>query len=429
MNYKYYNPRKAALDTARELLTGALNAAVADGSLPEAPLPEFIVEIPADVKNGDIASNAAMAGARAFHKAPRQIAQAIVDHLNLEGSLFDRVEIAGPGFINLFLGAHWFTSVLQAAATEPEYGRTDGGAGKRYNVEFVSANPTGPMHMGNARGGALGDCLAACLDWAGYDVTREFYINDAGNQIQKFGKSLAIRYLQLYKGEEAVPLPEECYQGADIIARAKEFAEIHGDSYVDKDFEELKDALIADALPKNIAGLQRDLGKYRITYDVWFHESDLHKSGAVDDVIKILMDKGACYKAVGGEYGEFYKKYFVETKENVIFDVGISSEDEEDRFIPIALGGRQWYNIHGKISIILDDTESLTLVYRNRKTGEEEREVVKLHGIPKRPNKTSKFSVEVEFENPHHGAFIIKDVGFGKLFPTTNKIYRKEFDV
>ena len=142
-----------------------------------------------------------------------------------------------------------------------------------------------------------------------------------------------------------------------------------------------------------------------------------------------IYTKGACYKAVGGEYGEFYKKYFVETKENVIFDVGISSEDEEDRFIPIALGGRQWYNIHGKISIILDDTESLTLVYRNRKTGEEEREVVKLHGIPKRPNKTSKFSVEVEFENPHHGAFIIKDVGFGKLFPTTNKIYRKEFDV
>ena len=300
MNYKYYNPRKAALDTARELLTGALNAAVADGSLPEAPLPEFIVEIPADVKNGDIASNAAMAGARAFHKAPRQIAQAIVDHLNLEGSLFDRVEIAGPGFINLFLGAHWFTSVLQAAATEPEYGRTDGGAGKRYNVEFVSANPTGPMHMGNARGGALGDCLAACLDWAGYDVTREFYINDAGNQIQKFGKSLAIRYLQLYKGEEAVPLPEECYQGADIIARAKEFAEIHGDSYVDKDFEELKDALIADALPKNIAALKRDLGKYRIDYDVWFHESTLHESGAVLAVVDKLLELGACYKAEDG---------------------------------------------------------------------------------------------------------------------------------
>ncbi|MCI6082870.1 arginine--tRNA ligase [bacterium] len=300
MNYEYYNPRKAALDAARELLTGAAKSAMSAGTLPEAELPDFIVEIPGDVKNGDIASNLAMAGARAFHRAPRQIAQAIVDRLDLTGSPFDRVEIAGPGFINLFLGQAWFTDVLRAACSVAEYGRTRTGEGKRYNVEFVSANPTGPMHMGNARGGALGDCLAACLDWAGYDVTREFYINDAGNQIQKFGKSLAIRYLQLYKGEEAVPLPEECYQGADIVERAKEFAAVHGDSFVDRDFEELKQALIDDALPKNIAGLQRDLGKYRIEYDVWFHESDLHKSGAVDEVIRLLMDKGACYRAEDG---------------------------------------------------------------------------------------------------------------------------------
>ena len=300
MNYEYYNPRKAALDAARELLTGAAKSAMSAGTLPEAELPDFIVEIPGDVKNGDIASNLAMAGARAFHRAPRQIAQAIVDRLDLTGSPFDRVEIAGPGFINLFLGQAWFTDVLRAACSVAEYGRTRTGEGKRYNVEFVSANPTGPMHMGNARGGALGDCLAACLDWAGYDVTREFYINDAGNQIQKFGKSLAIRYLQLYKGEEAVPLPEECYQGADIVERAKEFAAVHGDSFVDRDFEELKQALIDDALTKNIAGLQRDLGKYRIEYDVWFHESDLHKSGAVDEVIQLLMDKGACYRAEDG---------------------------------------------------------------------------------------------------------------------------------
>ncbi|MDD5858518.1 MAG: arginine--tRNA ligase [bacterium] len=300
MNYEYYNPRKAALDAARELLTGAAKSAMSAGTLPEAELPDFIVEIPGDVKNGDIASNLAMSGARAFHRAPRQIAQAIVDRLDLTGSPFDRVEIAGPGFINLFLGQAWFTDVLRAACSVAEYGRTRTGEGKRYNVEFVSANPTGPMHMGNARGGALGDCLAACLDWAGYDVTREFYINDAGNQIQKFGKSLAIRYLQLYKGEEAVPLPEECYQGADIVERAKEFAAVHGDSFVDRDFEELKQALIDDALPKNIAGLQRDLGKYRIEYDVWFHESDLHKSGAVDEVIRLLMDKGACYRAEDG---------------------------------------------------------------------------------------------------------------------------------
>ena len=318
MDYQNYNPRLAALTEARTLLTNAAKAAMADGTLPEADPPDFIVEIPADVKNGDVASNLAMTGARAFRKAPRQIAEAITAKLDLTDTLFSRVEIAGPGFINLFLGQAWFTSVLRAACQNPEYGRTNAGAGKRYNVEFVSANPTGPMHMGNARGGALGDCLSACLDWAGYDVTREFYINDAGNQIEKFGKSLAIRYLQLYKGEEACPLPAECYQGADIIQRAKEFAEVHGDAYVNADFEELKKAIVADALPKNIAGLQRDLGKYRIQYDVWFHESDLHKSGAVQAVVDKLLETGACYKAEDGAImyrsAQYAAKYGVANK-------------------------------------------------------------------------------------------------------------------
>ena len=313
MDYKNYNPRAAALAQARTLLTDAVKAAVADGTLPEAALPDFIVEIPADVKNGDIASNVAMAGARAFHKAPRQIAEAITAKLQLDGSLFDRFEVAGPGFINLFLGQDWFTSVVRAAVANPEYGRTDAGAGKKYNVEFVSANPTGPMHMGNARGGALGDCLAAVLDWSGYDVTREFYINDAGNQIQKFGKSLAVRYLQKYCGEEAYPLPAECYQGGDIKVLAGEFAELNGDKYVaackgmdgetlfeSEAFAALKDALVAYALPKNIAALKRDLGKYRIDYDVWFHESTLHESGAVMAVVDKLLELGACYKAEDG---------------------------------------------------------------------------------------------------------------------------------
>ncbi len=300
MNYHHYNPRQAALAEARALLEKAAAAAMAAGALPEAELPAFIVEIPADVKNGDVAANLAMAGARVFRKAPRQIAEAIVGALDLTGSLFERAEIAGPGFINLFLGSGWFTGVLRAACSESDYGRTDGGAGKRYNVEFVSANPTGPMHMGNARGGALGDCLAACLDWAGYEVTREFYINDAGNQIEKFGKSLAVRYLQLYKGEEACPLPAECYQGADIVAHAKNFAAEHGDAYVDGDFEQLKKDITAFALPQNIEGLQRDLGKYRIRYDVWFHESDLHAAGAVQAVVDKLLQSGACYKAEDG---------------------------------------------------------------------------------------------------------------------------------
>ena len=327
MNYHHYNPRAAALENARALLENAAAAAMASGALPQAELPAFIVEIPADVKNGDVASNLAMAGARAFRKAPRQIAEAIVGALDLSGSLFDRAEIAGPGFINLFLGSGWFTGVLRAACSEPEYGRTDGGAGKRYNVEFVSANPTGPMHMGNARGGALGDCLAACLDWAGYDVTREFYINDAGNQIEKFGKSLAIRYLQLYKGEDACPLPEECYQGADIMEHAKNFAAEHGDAYVDGDFEQLKKDITAFALPKNIEGLQRDLGKYRIRYDVWFHESDLHAAGAVQAVVDKLLETGACYKGEDGAI--LYKSAQYAAKYGVVNKKKTDSGEEE----------------------------------------------------------------------------------------------------
>ena len=317
--FEHYNPRQAALAEARALLTQAAQAAMEAGDLPAAELPAFIVEVPADSKNGDIASNIAMAGARTWHKAPKMIAEALLAHLpSLGGSCFTKAEVAGPGFINLFLAPAFWAGVVMAACASSHYGKTDYGQGKKYNVEFVSANPTGPMHMGNARGGALGDCLSACLDWAGYDVTREFYINDAGNQIEKFGKSLAIRYLQLYKGEEACPLPAECYQGADIIQRAKEFAEVHGDAYVNADFEELKKAIVADALPKNIAGLQRDLGKYRIQYDVWFHESDLHKSGAVQAVVDKLLETGACYKAEDGAImyrsAQYAAKYGVANK-------------------------------------------------------------------------------------------------------------------
>ena len=231
--YQNYNPRQTALDEARALLTAAAKAAMADGALPEAELPTFIVEIPADVKNGDIASNIAMAGARTWRKAPKMIADALIAHLPaLDGGVFAKVEVAGPGFINLFLAPSFWAGVVLGACSNKEYGRTDHGKGAKYNVEFVSANPTGPMHMGNARGGALGDCLAAVLDWSGYDVTREFYINDAGNQIQKFGKSLAVRYLQQFCGEEAYPLPAECYQGGDIKVLAGEFAETNSTLYL-----------------------------------------------------------------------------------------------------------------------------------------------------------------------------------------------------
>ena len=335
MNFQNYNPRAALLAEARTMLTMAANAAMADGTLPKAELPAFITETPADPKNGDVAGNLAMAGARVWRKAPRAIAEAIVSHLpDLTDTVFDRVEIAGPGFLNFYASDGWLTGVVLAATENPEYGRTDAGQGKKINVEFVSANPTGPMHMGNARGGALGDGIAACMDWAGYDVTREFYINDAGNQIQKFGKSLAVRYLQLFVGEDACPLPAECYQGGDIVAHAEHFRAEHaaevadavetcktlsGDALYDSAaFAALKDALVDFALPQNIEGLQRDLGKYRIQYDVWFHESDLHKSGAVQAVVDKLLETGACYKAEDGaimyKSAQYAAKYGVANK-------------------------------------------------------------------------------------------------------------------
>ena len=299
MDYKNYNPRAAALAQARTLLTDAVKTAVADGTLPEAALPDFIVEIPADVKNGDIASNVAMAGARAFHKAPRQIAEAITAKLQLDGSLFDRFEVAGPGFINLFLGQDWFTSVVRAAVANPEYGRTDAGAGKKYNVEFVSANPTGPMHMGNARGGVLGDTLANILRRDGCDTWKEFYVNDAGNQIHKFAVSIQARYLQLLLGEEKVPFPEDGYHGDDIRELAQAFYDLHGDQYRDVEEAQRLEALAAFGLERNIPKMQADLRRYGIEYDQWFFESSLHTSGYVAETVGLLTEKGWTYEKDG----------------------------------------------------------------------------------------------------------------------------------
>ena len=293
------NPILDAKEAAAALVDAAFQRAVAAGELPDAPLPAYVVEIPADITHGDFAANAAMVGAKALRRAPRQIAQAICGHLELEGSPFQRVEIAGPGFINFFLGPQWFADVVRSVRQRGEdYGRSDYGKGEKIQVEFVSANPTGPMHMGNARGGALGDGLASALDWAGYQVTREFYVNDAGNQVEKFGASLEARYLQLYLGEEAVPFPEDGYHGEDITQRARQFAQLHGDAYVQADSEARKKALVEFALPLNIEKLRTDLERYRITYDVWFRESTLHPD-AVNAAIQKLADRGMTYEKEG----------------------------------------------------------------------------------------------------------------------------------
>ncbi len=284
----------------KEVIMAAMGRGVADETLPANAAPAFAIETPADPSHGDFASNVAMVSAKAFHLPPRKIAEILCERMDFTGTYIERVEVAGPGFINFFVSRRYFSDVLRGIhADGDEYGKSDYGKGKRVMVEFVSANPTGPMHMGNARGGALGDCLAAVLQHAGYYVEREFYVNDAGNQIQKFALSLDIRYQQIFKGEDAVELPEDSYHGSDIIDLAKEFADIHGDEYINKSEEERRTALVDYALPKNIAKMKSDIAKYRIEYDTWFLESTLHESGEVAEVIDILTKKGLTYEKEG----------------------------------------------------------------------------------------------------------------------------------
>ena len=287
---------QSATDQLQSLIKDSLKRAMEQGILPENEIPEFIIEIPADKAHGDFATNVAMISARAFRMPPRKIAEIITDNLDIADSYFDKYEIAGPGFINFFLGTHWFSDVLhEVIAAGDDYGKTTFGQNKKVMVEFVSANPTGPMHIGNARGGAIGDGIASVLEWAGYQVSREFYVNDAGNQINKFALSLEVRYLQLFQDD--IEMPEDAYHGADITAHAKAFAEINGDKYVDVPSDIRRQALVSYALPLNIAGLEEDLKKYRIVYDNWFRESTLHQNGEVDKVIELLKSKGCTYEA------------------------------------------------------------------------------------------------------------------------------------
>ena len=300
---------------AKELVMKAMGELVADGTFPAEPVPAFNTEIPADSKNGDVSTNAAMVCARPFRNNPRKIAEAIVSKIDLNGSYFARCEVAGPGFINFFYSTEWYATVVATVLEHKEkYGETDLGAGKSVLVEFVSANPTGPMHIGNARGGAIGDCLASVLEKAGYEVAREFYINDAGNQIEKFKTSLEVRYLQIYKPE--TELPEDAYKGQDIIDHANAFNEIYGDKYVNADSEERRQALCDFALPKNIQKLHDDLGKYRIQYDKWFNESTLHKDGSVQRVIEQLKASGHTYEKDGALW--FKTTEFGDEKDRVL---------------------------------------------------------------------------------------------------------------
>ena len=287
------NMIQRAKDQIAELTRAAYAAAAAEGALPAGVETPVAVEIPKDTANGDYTTTFCLAAAKAMRKSPRDVAQALIARMRFDDTYFTGVEVAGPGFLNFRLGDKWYAEVLAAVDAErADYGRGEGLRGKKYMVEFVSANPTGPMHMGNARGGVLGDTLASVLDWCGAEVWREFYVNDAGNQIEKFAKSIEARYLQLIQGEDAVEFPEDGYHGDDIRELAEAFREKHGDSYVNCEVEKRHADMARFGLDVNLPKMRSDLARYGIEFDEWFYESSLHESGYVAESVQALRDAG-----------------------------------------------------------------------------------------------------------------------------------------
>jgi len=295
--------REKIEESLRKMIAAAVDAAVAEGAFPVESLPEIQLEVPREEQFGDYSTNIAMQLPKQARKAPRVIAEAIVAHLDTAGTYVEKADIAGPGFINFHLDPSWHYEVIADIEERgDDYGRTTGHAGQTYNLEFVSANPTGPMHMGNARGGAIGDILAEIAAWTGYDVTREFYVNDAGNQIAKFGDSLDARFLQLM-GQD-VPFPEDGYQGADIRVHMEEYIAAQGGEDACKDLleqtpEARKKIFVDYALKKNLAGMHADMARYGVHYDVWFSEQSLYDDGEIKSALKMLEDRGATYEKEG----------------------------------------------------------------------------------------------------------------------------------
>ena len=308
-----------------DIVNKAVSELVKSGELPDGEMREYKTEVPADRKNGDFSANVAMVNSKVWSMPPRKSAELIAEKLDLDGTYFEKVTVAGPGFMNFYLSDRYYSDILTDILKKGDaYGRSNFGRSEKVLVEFVSANPTGPMHMGNARGGALGDCLAAVLDYAGYDVSREFYINDAGNQIDKFGLSLDVRYKQHFLGEEAVELPEDSYHGDDIRVLAEEFASEYGDRYLSESEEVRRKALVDYALPKNIANMKAAMEKYRIIYDTWFNESILHNDGEVKDTIDEMTNRGLTYEKDGALW---YKNIQVQTE--ILKAQGKSDEEIE----------------------------------------------------------------------------------------------------
>ncbi len=284
-------------DKLRDAITGAIEAAVADESLPAVSIRDFEIGTPPQPDMGDFACNVALTMAREAKMAPRDVARTVIDHLPDDLEL-ERVEVAGPGFINFFLGSQWLYEALRGCLRQQaEHGRSDSGAGRKVQVEFVSANPVGPLHIGNARGGPYGDVLSNLLAFTGHEVEREYYVNDGSDntQLLAFGRSLRLRYLELVG--EPIDFPEELYQGEYIVDYARDLLEEHGETLRDAPDAPEGWRQFADlVLPRVLGGLRKDLEDFGITFDVWFSERHLHESGAVRREIDRLLDAGVAYE-------------------------------------------------------------------------------------------------------------------------------------
>ncbi|EHL2541468.1 arginine--tRNA ligase, partial [Listeria monocytogenes] len=269
--------------------------------LEEAEVPEILLEVPKDKKHGDYSTNIAMQLARVAKKAPRQIAESIVPELKKDNKLIKEVEIAGPGFINFYLDNAYLTDLVPVILTEDKkYGESDFGKGEKFQIEFVSANPTGDLHLGHARGAAIGDSLANIMNMAGFDVSREYYINDAGNQINNLVLSAEARYFEALGLESE--FPEDGYRGADIISLGKDLAAKYGDKYVNASEEERRSVFRVDALAFETGKLRADLEEFRVSFDEWFSETSLYEENKVLPALERLRENGYIYEQDGATW-------------------------------------------------------------------------------------------------------------------------------
>jgi arginyl-tRNA synthetase len=304
------------LEKVKDAIVEEMKEAVVKAGMAEREqIPNFILEVPKDKTHGDFATNIAMQLARVAKKAPRQIAEGIAGNFDAAKVSVSRLEIAGPGFINLFMDSKYLYDVIsQVIAMGEDYGRTDYGKGTRIQVEFVSANPTGSLHLGHARGAAVGDALCNVLDRAGFDVSREYYINDAGNQIANLAKSIEARYMQAL-GQD-FPMPEDGYHGQDIIEFGRELAKEEGNRFVSMSEDERFQYFRSYGLKRELAKLKRDLADFGVEFDVWFSETSLYESGAVEQAVDTLRDRGYVYEQDGATW--FRSTDFGDDKDRVL---------------------------------------------------------------------------------------------------------------